>query len=65
MSRGADFAGFVPPELPEDNREELPALVESAALVAVAKDEGGCACLGSILNLCWILWRAARAEGEL
>ncbi len=65
MSRGADFAGFEPPELPEDDREELPALVESGALLAVAEDEGGWACLGSILNLCWIPLRAARAEDEL
>jgi hypothetical protein len=52
VSTGAGFAGFEPPELPEDDREELPALVESGALSAVEEDEGGWACLGSILNLC-------------
>ena len=61
----ADFAGFEPPELPEEDREELPALVESGALSAVEEEEGGWACLGSILNLCWIPLRAARAEDEL
>jgi len=65
VSTGADFAVFEPPELPDDDREELPALVESGGLLAVAEDEAGCACLGSILNLCWIPLRAARAEEEL
>ena len=65
MSTRADFAGFEPPELPDDDWEELPALVESRALLAVAEDEGVWACLGSILNLFWIPLRAARAEDEL
>ena len=66
VARGTDFAGFEPPELPEEDREELPALVESGGLLAVAAgEEAGSACLGSILNLCWIPLRAASAEEEL
>jgi hypothetical protein len=67
VSAGADLGSFEPPELPDDDRELL-GLVESGGLLAAgprAGDEGGCAGLGSILNLCWMPLRAARAEEEL